>query len=158
MVMSSRLSLHLMTVVWARLKETWAWLMLNGRYYWTKWINCFWNSDKEHIRMSGKENKVSNGLECNISLPTTGEEAMKRLLACKGKEPIQHPWVTQDCTDEDIKEDRRREYNASLAEVQLEGAWGELGITLNALQEKLDEAREKPYPCTTATRGIDAPS
>lgn len=54
MVMSSRLSLHLMTVVWARLKETWAWLMLNGRYYWTKWINCFWNSDKEHIRMSGE--------------------------------------------------------------------------------------------------------
>ncbi|XP_069999250.1 dnaJ homolog dnj-5 isoform X1 [Penaeus vannamei] len=176
MVMSSRLSLHLMTVVWARLKETWAWLMLNGRYYWTKWTNVFWNSDKEHIKMSGKENKVSNGLECNISLPTTGEEAMKRLLACKGKDPYNILGVTQDCTDEDIKKyykrqaflvhpdknkqpgaeeafkilahafeiigepDRRREYNASLAEVQLEGAWGELASLLTRLQEKLDEA------------------
>ena len=27
------------------------------------------------------------GLKENISLPTTGEEAMKRLLACRGKDP-----------------------------------------------------------------------
>lgn len=57
----------------------------------------------------GKENKVSNGLECNISLPTTGEEAMKRLLACKGKDPYNILGVTQDCTDEDIKKYYKRQ-------------------------------------------------
>lgn len=59
--------------------------------------------------LAGKENKVSNGLECNISLPTTGEEAMKRLLACKGKDPYNILGVTQDCTDEDIKKYYKRQ-------------------------------------------------
>lgn len=31
--------------------------------------------------------KIPRGLKHNISLPVTGEEAMKRLLACKGKDP-----------------------------------------------------------------------
>jgi DnaJ family protein C protein 14 len=29
-------------------------------------------------------------LENNISLPATGDEAMRRLLACKGKDPYRY--------------------------------------------------------------------
>lgn len=36
-------------------------------------------------------------------MPTTGEEAMKRLLACKGKDPYSILGVTPTCTDDDIK-------------------------------------------------------
>lgn len=52
-----------------------------------KWF-AFWNR--------GKDSKLKNdpstwhnrsGLEVNIAMPSTGEEAMKRLLACKGKDP-----------------------------------------------------------------------
>lgn len=48
-------------------------------------------------------NFVHNGLQHNISMPTTGEEAMKRLLACKGKDPYSILGVTPTCTDDDIK-------------------------------------------------------
>jgi hypothetical protein len=33
------------------------------------------------------KNGFPSGLENNISLPSTGDEAMRRLLACKGKDP-----------------------------------------------------------------------
>lgn len=33
------------------------------------------------------ENSSSGGLNANIPLPSTGEEAMHRLLACKGRDP-----------------------------------------------------------------------
>lgn len=32
----------------------------------------------------------ANRLNANIPLPATGEEAMKRLLACKGKDPYRY--------------------------------------------------------------------
>ena len=56
----------------------------------------FWQSNKKSSP-GGKSSKDGSGvdfkdglplgLENNISLPSTGEEAMRRLLACKGKDP-----------------------------------------------------------------------
>jgi DnaJ family protein C protein 14 len=60
------------------------------------WWN-FWRSDRKSSSgghsSSGGGGGVSfkdgfpPGLDSNISLPSTGEEAMRRLLACKGKDP-----------------------------------------------------------------------
>lgn len=49
------------------------------------------------------------GLEANIPLPSTGEEAMKRLLACKGKDPYSILGVTPHSTDDDIKKYYKRQ-------------------------------------------------
>lgn len=49
------------------------------------------------------------GLHTNISMPTTGDEAMKRLLACKGKDPYSILGVTPTCTDDDIKRYYKRQ-------------------------------------------------
>ncbi|XP_005107060.2 dnaJ homolog dnj-5 [Aplysia californica] len=49
------------------------------------------------------------GLEENINLPATGEEAMKRLLACKGKDPYSILGLRADSTDEDIKRYYRKQ-------------------------------------------------
>lgn len=38
-------------------------------------------------RVKWKDQHSGNTLQTNIPLPTTGEEALKRLLACKGKDP-----------------------------------------------------------------------
>ena len=35
----------------------------------------------------GKESDTTGGLSASIPLPSTGEEAMHRLLACKGRDP-----------------------------------------------------------------------
>lgn len=62
----------------------------------TSWWN-FWRSDRKSSgggpSSTGGGGGVSfkdgfpPGLDNNISLPSTGEEAMRRLLACKGKDP-----------------------------------------------------------------------
>ncbi|XP_028166775.1 dnaJ homolog dnj-5-like isoform X1 [Ostrinia furnacalis] len=51
----------------------------------------------------------STKLNANIPLPATGEEAMKRLLACKGKDPYSILGVSVHCTDEEIKRYYRRQ-------------------------------------------------
>ncbi|XP_026739728.1 dnaJ homolog dnj-5 [Trichoplusia ni] len=51
----------------------------------------------------------STKLNANIPLPATGEEAMKRLLACKGKDPYSILGVSVTCTDEEIKRYYRRQ-------------------------------------------------
>lgn len=43
------------------------------------------------------------GLKHNLPMPTTGDEAMKRLLACKGKDPYSILGVSPTCSDDDIK-------------------------------------------------------
>ncbi|KAL1465007.1 hypothetical protein WDU94_004605 [Cyamophila willieti] len=45
----------------------------------------------------------------NISLPSTGDEAIRRLLSCKEKDPYSILGVAQDCTDDDIKKYYRRQ-------------------------------------------------
>lgn len=42
------------------------------------------------------ESPGSGGLKSNISLPATGDEAMKRLLACKGKDPYRYINIKYD--------------------------------------------------------------
>lgn len=51
----------------------------------------------------------SLGLEENIQLPTTGEDAMKRLHACKGKDPYSILGLRCDASDEDIKKYYKRQ-------------------------------------------------
>ncbi|RZF35187.1 hypothetical protein LSTR_LSTR012625 [Laodelphax striatellus] len=43
------------------------------------------------------------GLANNMALPTTGDDAIKRLLSCKGKDPYSILGVTKKCNDEEIK-------------------------------------------------------
>ncbi|XP_066602047.1 uncharacterized protein [Prorops nasuta] len=52
---------------------------------------------------------IRNGLKSNIALPSTGEEAMKRLLDCKGKDPYSILGVTPTCSDDDIKKYYKRQ-------------------------------------------------
>uniref|UniRef100_A0A1B6EGV0 J domain-containing protein n=1 Tax=Clastoptera arizonana TaxID=38151 RepID=A0A1B6EGV0_9HEMI len=55
------------------------------------------------------ELSMPSGLTNNISLPATGDEAMKRLLACKGKDPYSILGVTSHCSDDDIKKYYKRQ-------------------------------------------------
>nr|XP_045621067.1 probable serine/threonine-protein kinase DDB_G0282963 isoform X1 [Procambarus clarkii] len=108
-VMSSRLFVHLMMLMLARFLEYWTSVKTTAYYYWSKLTSAVWKNNKEEKKIPGREKKVPRGLECNISLPTTGDEAMKRLLACKGKDPYSILGVTQECTDEDIKKYYKRQ-------------------------------------------------
>ncbi|XP_045446440.1 putative uncharacterized protein DDB_G0282133 [Melitaea cinxia] len=70
----------------------------------------FWRK----LKWFKKETESDNGsdsskLNSNIPLPATGEEAMKRLLACKGKDPYSILGVSVTCTDEEIKRYYRRQ-------------------------------------------------
>ncbi|XP_075970913.1 uncharacterized protein LOC142973189 [Anticarsia gemmatalis] len=70
----------------------------------------FWR----RLKWFKKEVETDNGndstkLNANIPLPATGEEAMKRLLACKGKDPYSILGVSVSCTDEEIKRYYRRQ-------------------------------------------------
>ncbi|XP_023936907.2 dnaJ homolog dnj-5 [Bicyclus anynana] len=71
---------------------------------------AFWRKlkwfKKETESDSGND---STKLNANIPLPATGDEAMKRLLACKGKDPYSILGVSVTCTDEEIKRYYRRQ-------------------------------------------------
>lgn len=67
------------------------------------WINDKFKGRKKPDAPEENPNFVHNGLQHNLTMPTTGEEAMKRLLACKGKDPYSILGVTPTCTDDDIK-------------------------------------------------------
>lgn len=72
---------------------------------------AFWrkiNNTKSDEKEDGG-NWIHGGLETNIALPSTGEEAMKRLLACKGKDPYSILGVTPTCSDDDIKKYYKRQ-------------------------------------------------
>ncbi|XP_068630290.1 dnaJ homolog dnj-5 [Battus philenor] len=70
----------------------------------------FWRKLKWFKKEAEVEsNSDSNKLNTNIPLPATGEEAMKRLLACKGKDPYSILGVSVTCTDEEIKRYYRRQ-------------------------------------------------
>jgi len=74
-----------------------------------KWFGsskfAFWRkiNTKKSEEKEDNGNWIHGGLEANIALPSTGEEAMKRLLACKGKDPYSILGVTPTCSDDDIK-------------------------------------------------------
>ncbi|KAL1494572.1 hypothetical protein ABEB36_010149 [Hypothenemus hampei] len=84
-----------------------------------RWRLTAWILDKFEKKYKKKDktpkydeesnNFLHNGLETNISMPTTGDEAMKRLLACKGKDPYSILGVTPKCSDDDIKKYYKRQ-------------------------------------------------
>ncbi|KAH9632531.1 hypothetical protein HF086_004546 [Spodoptera exigua] len=72
-----------------------------------------WRSTKDWMsklmELETDNGNDSTKLNANIPLPATGEEAMKRLLACKGKDPYSILGVSVTCTDEEIKRYYRRQ-------------------------------------------------
>lgn len=112
-VMSGRLFFQFLTIlgIWAQERSTQ--VKSFAQHYWYKFSGYFRKGSKEENKApgnkGGKERRASYGLECNIALPTTGEEAMKRLLACKGKDPYSILGVTHGCTDEDVKKYYKRQ-------------------------------------------------
>lgn len=88
---------YLLHVVLSRCAVTWetslVWLMwlrcrICGIVFWStndRWWN-FWSRQGSQPTKP-PEPVLHGGLTNNISLPATGDEAMKRLLACKGKDP-----------------------------------------------------------------------
>ncbi|XP_076663522.1 uncharacterized protein LOC143366358 [Andrena cerasifolii] len=71
---------------------------------------AFWRKIKtKSEEKEENSNWIRGGLESNIALPSTGEEAMKRLLACKGKDPYSILGVTPTCSDDDIKKYYKRQ-------------------------------------------------
>ena len=75
-------------------------------------IHFFKKIREKFKKNKGKEEKratIKTGLKANITMPTTGDEAMKRLLACKGKDPYSILGVTPTCTDDDIKRYYKRQ-------------------------------------------------
>ncbi|XP_012236453.1 dnaJ homolog dnj-5 isoform X2 [Bombus impatiens] len=71
---------------------------------------AFWRKIKTKNEEKEENNSwIHGGLEANIALPSTGEEAMKRLLACKGKDPYSILGVTPTCSDDDIKKYYKRQ-------------------------------------------------
>lgn len=58
-------------------------------YFTTQWLPSIREFARYFRRGSAAEDTSSTngGLNANIPLPSTGEEAMHRLLACKGRDP-----------------------------------------------------------------------
>lgn len=75
------------------------------RFFTWLWEKLSRKKEKEE----GSKGFLNPGLQTNIAMPTTGDEAMKRLLACKGKDPYSILGVTPGCTDDDIKRYYKRQ-------------------------------------------------
>lgn len=112
LAMSARLLIHMCAVTW---ETSLVWLMwlrcrICGIVSWStgeRWWN-FWSRQGSQPTKP-PEPVLHGGLTSNISLPATGDEAMKRLLACKGKDPYSILGVTSNCTDDDIKKYYKRQ-------------------------------------------------
>nr|CAD7571875.1 unnamed protein product [Timema californicum] len=106
----------------------------------------FWRwgkTSKSGIKTPPEEVDVTfkDGLESNMALPSTGDEAMKRLLGCKGKDPYRL------C----IHKERRKAYDRRVAETQqVEQAWSELSDLLSQLHQKME------YAANTISVGLSA--
>ena len=131
--MSLRLSLHLCLVFWEKwVLSTASWLcsciwrmpqllperILHSRI-WRFICRCLGKNDPgDQSRtgsktgshgVDGRDSVIPGGLTHNITMPCTGEEAMKRLLACKGKDPYSILGVTPNCSDDDVKKYYKRQ-------------------------------------------------
>lgn len=101
--------------VWRSSKE-WLSKIGDNKYlsYIDRKLGHTWFGFWRKMKWFKKETEAENGndstkLNANIPLPATGDEAMKRLLACKGKDPYSILGVSVDCSDEDIKRYYRRQ-------------------------------------------------
>ncbi|XP_049959574.1 uncharacterized protein LOC126477457 isoform X1 [Schistocerca serialis cubense] len=114
--MSTQLLAHLCVLVCAQV-HSWS---LKGYFKLTAviyqisiWPRNWWKGSTKSNSNNTTKDKSHGGipasLENNISLPCTGEEAMKRLLACKGKDPYSILGVTPHSSDDDIKKYYKRQ-------------------------------------------------
>ncbi|CAG9829749.1 unnamed protein product [Diabrotica balteata] len=113
-----QLSLHISrdmaSITWTWICLHWS-MLLESTNNFLQRIRFFkWLRDKFKGRKKAETNDepprfTQNGLQNNINMPTTGDEAMKRLLACKGKDPYSILGVAPTCTDDDIKRYYKRQ-------------------------------------------------
>ncbi|XP_046329275.1 uncharacterized protein LOC124113072 [Haliotis rufescens] len=90
-------SVHLISLAWSK-----GWCFIKAKVFKN-------NLKPGTIPGTTETAKRRTGLEENISLPSTGEEAMRRLLACRGKDPYSILGLRSDSSDEDIKKYYRRQ-------------------------------------------------
>lgn len=89
---------HILSWIWSRICHFVEVKVLKGKFLGSqKWKNKSSNASK----------KI--GLDENIALPATGDEAMQRLLACKGKDPYSILGLKSSATDEDIRRYYKRQ-------------------------------------------------
>ncbi|CAG9862001.1 unnamed protein product [Phyllotreta striolata] len=74
-----------------------------------RWVHDKFKGRKKPETVEDTPRFTQSGLQNNINMPTTGDEAMKRLLACKGKDPYSILGVAPTCTDDDIKRYYKRQ-------------------------------------------------
>jgi hypothetical protein len=80
------------TVLWEKSFLVTEWISFQTRtcrqYVTTNWLPSIREFFRFFQRKSADEGSSTlGGLNANIPLPATGEEAMHRLLACKGRDP-----------------------------------------------------------------------
>lgn len=80
-------------------------MILVGSKVWNVFVSRIWKKYSRAWKWKKGDDKTSRkiGLDENIKLPSTGEEAMQRLLSCRGKDPYSILGLKADSTDEDIK-------------------------------------------------------
>ncbi|CAE1299303.1 DNAJC14 [Acanthosepion pharaonis] len=80
-------------------------MILVGSKVWNVFVSRIWKKYSRAWKWKKGDDKTSRkiGLDENIKLPSTGEEAMQRLLSCRGKDPYSILGLRADSTDEDIK-------------------------------------------------------
>ncbi|CAG9760773.1 unnamed protein product [Ceutorhynchus assimilis] len=111
--LSAQLGKDFLTNSWAHLIAFWTSFTSTSEAVLKRWklSAWIWEIFENRFKQKNKKPKIEedtnnflhNGLNNNITMPTTGDEAMKRLLACKGKDPYSILGVTPKCTDDDIK-------------------------------------------------------
>uniref|UniRef100_A0A914WZM4 J domain-containing protein n=1 Tax=Plectus sambesii TaxID=2011161 RepID=A0A914WZM4_9BILA len=103
----------------------------------------------------GRINSSQFGLSENIPLPTTGDEAMQRLLKCRGQDAYSILGLRADCSDDDIKRyykrqavlvhpDKNQSYGADEAFKILARAFEFLGTPDQRQKYNLDHLRKDP--------------
>ncbi|KAL4236978.1 subfamily C member 14 [Mactra antiquata] len=89
---------HITTWLWGKL-----WMFLETKVFKGK----LFGNDK--WKKSSSDAAKNIGLEENITLPSTGDEAMQRLLACKGKDPYSILGLKSTALDDEIKKYYRKQ-------------------------------------------------
>lgn len=89
---------HILSWIWSRICHFIEVKVFKGK---------FMGSQKWKTKSHDAQKKI--GLDENITLPSTGDEAMQRLLACKGKDPYSILGLKANVSDEDIRRYYKRQ-------------------------------------------------